>query len=700
MVDSPASPQDKNLHANPLAVALAHRQAGRYAEAAVLFRGALERDGKNATLLLHYAETMYRLGSHFAAHDALKQAADIDPDNIDAIVLLGRVLTALGQPREAVVAFRRAIAKAPAAAIAWRLMAPALYAIGSRESATGAFDYSDHLQPVTAADYNALGAHLLGERRALEAEAAFRRAIKYEPEDGTLYQNLATALAFQDRLGEAVDIMRRGTELTPDAVGVWNMLTVFENAAGHYDQARAAAGRAIALRPSSPDSLTNLAGIRLEEGDAASALTLLEAVLDVMPGHRSAGDTYLLARHYIDSNPKETLQSALGIGAHLSRGIADASGFDNSRDPERRLRIGYVSADFHRHSCASFLRALLPSHDPRAIEVVAYSDNIADDEITTELQRGTAAWRRISGLNDAAAAELIRGDRIDILVDLAGHTSGNRLSVFARKPAPIQVSWLGYPGTTGIAEIDYRITDGTADPPEQTDGCYSEALWRLPGCFLAFAPDPSSPEPAERTGLGGPLFGSFNHLPKITPDVVAVWSRILHAVPSAQLLLKARRLGETATQARYAALFAQHGITPERLEFAPWQADAAAHLDLYRRVDLALDPFPYNGTTTTCEALWMGVPVLTLAGAQHAGRVGASLLQTVGMSELVATSADDYVSRAISLATDAGRLDGLRKDLRERMRKSPLCDGREFARRFETALREMWRAWCRKEGPR
>jgi predicted O-linked N-acetylglucosamine transferase (SPINDLY family) len=378
-------------------------------------------------------------------------------------------------------------------------------------------------------------------------------------------------------------------------------------------------------------------------------------------------------------------------------GPSSYAGLDS--DPARKLRVGYVSADFRQHAVASFIEPIIAAHDRTQVSVTCYSDGMPD-AVTARLREVARpdAWRDVRPLTDEALARQIIDDKIDILVDLAGHTSGNRLLTFARRPAPVQITYCGYPGTTGLAAIGWRLTDALADPPGDADRQHAEQLWRLPHGFLCFQPDPElgtpSRPPCSLNGGTAVTFGSFNNLSKLGDEVLAAWARILEGVPGSRLFLKSRALTDEEPRQRLRRVFADHGIAPQRLEFAPYAATTQDHLSLYSQVDLALDPFPYNGTTTTCEALWMGVPVLSLGGKTHAGRVGASLLNAVGFPELVVGSIDKYVAAAVALAADRERLATYRAELRPRMTSSPLTNPRLITADIESAYREMWRQFC------
>jgi predicted O-linked N-acetylglucosamine transferase (SPINDLY family) len=368
----------------------------------------------------------------------------------------------------------------------------------------------------------------------------------------------------------------------------------------------------------------------------------------------------------------------------------------NERSPSRRLRIGYVSPDFRAHSVAYFLEGLLEHHDHSQVEVFCYAEVANPDAVTARMEQLAGHWRRITGMPDAEVAELIRHDGIDILVDLAGHTANRRLLVFARKPAPVQVTWLGYPNTTGLDTIDYRLTDHFADPPGSTEHLHSEQLIRLPQSAWCYRPlenpPPVSAPPVHDTGHI--TFGCFNAMPKINRPLLELWSGILLAVPGSRLLLKNASLGETSMQHQLWKQLQEMGIGPERVEMVGCVPDLSGHLGMYGRVDIALDTFPYHGTTTTCEALWMGVPVVTLAGKTHVSRVGASLLSNLGHQEWIASIPEEYVKIAVELAKDLPRLTALRSTLRERMQASPLMDAAGFARDIEAAYRKIWRTWC------
>jgi predicted O-linked N-acetylglucosamine transferase (SPINDLY family) len=318
------------------------------------------------------------------------------------------------------------------------------------------------------------------------------------------------------------------------------------------------------------------------------------------------------------------------------------------------------------------------------------------DGRTQRLQAESDHWYSIAGKPDLEVAERIRKDQIDILVDLEGHTGENRLLVFAHKPAPVQVTWLGYPNTTGMRTIDYRLTDAVADPPGEADKFHSEKLFRLEHGFLCYLPDAAAPEagPPPCLESGQLTFGSFNNLAKVTSEVVRVWAEILHRQPLSRLVLKSKPLADQACRERYLGLFAEQGIPADRLELLGWLPAPQNHLELYHRIDIGLDSFPYNGTTTTCEALWMGVPVVTLCGDRHAARVGASIMRQVGLEELVAHSEDEYIALAVALAQDRQRLLALRGSQRRKMRESRLLDKKLFAETLEDAYRRMWEEWC------
>ncbi len=375
----------------------------------------------------------------------------------------------------------------------------------------------------------------------------------------------------------------------------------------------------------------------------------------------------------------------IGRGASL-RNVGD-------RSAERVLRVGYVSADFRNHAVGYFVAPLLARHDARAVSVYCYSNRAKRDEMT-ERMRAHATWRELHGVSDAEAEQMIRADGIDILVDLSGHTQGNRLPLFARGPAPVQVSFLGYPATTGIAAIDYRLTDAWADPPGTSERYYRERLVRMPHSLWCYRPGEDMPEvtPLPAGRIGRVTFGSMNSVLKLNPRVIGVWARILAAVAGSRLLIATVAAGEA--RQRIAAEFEAHGIDAARLDYAD-RIETLVYRRLFGDVDIALDPFPCNGGTTTCESLWMGVPVVTLAGAGFRSRAGLSLLTNAGLPELVASDENEYVARAVEIAGDLTALAALRAGLRDKLRGSPLMDIEAYVRALEAAYRRMWREACR-----
>ncbi len=352
-----------------------------------------------------------------------------------------------------------------------------------------------------------------------------------------------------------------------------------------------------------------------------------------------------------------------------------------------------MSADFKWHSVAYFLLGLFRNHDHLQFEIFCYSDVPKPDTRTIELQHSADHWHDTRSLSDQALCELIRADRIDILVDLAGHTEDNRLPVFAQRPAPVQVTWLGYPNTTGLDAIDYRLSDAVADPLEICAAHNTETLVHLPDGFLCYTPNPDAPQvsPAPALRNGYVTFGSFNHLPKVTRTVIKTWAAILKSVPNSRLHLKSLALTEESVRQRYRKYFDAEGIDTTRVIFLDWQSSQQCHLELYRDIDIALDPFPYNGTTTTCEALWMGLPVVALLGEHHAARVSASLLTQLGHTEWIANDRDAYIALAAQLASDAHSLNTIRQALRPKMEKSSLREEAAFARKVEVAFLGMAR---------
>jgi protein O-GlcNAc transferase len=610
-------------------IALGHHEAGRLAEAEGIYRRVLAADPNHIGSLLMLAAIGHQTG-HFADALALiERALALDPTQPATRYGRAVALQGLGRYEEAAVEYEQALALKP--------------------------DYVEALHNLAALHQNA--------GRAAEAIATYRQVLAIKPDFIDAHNNIGVALRDESRYAEAAACFEHGLRLDPGHAEMHNNLAVVLKAQGRIDEAVPYYERALALKPDYIGAHSNiLMSLNYRPGldDAES-----------FRAHRDWDD-----RHGRKRAPREPVRPS-------------------DRDPDRRLRIGYVSPDFREHSVAYFFEPLLARHDPGAVETFCYSNVAKPDETTLRLKAQARHWRQVDRLDESQIAERIRADGIDILVDLAGHSSGHLLTVFARKPAPLQVTWLGYPNTTGLAAMDYRLTDAIADPPGEADRLHSERLEYLPDGFLCYQPPASAPavNPLPASSAGFVTFGSFNNLAKVTPQVVAVWAAILRGVPGSRLVLKFGAFADANTRRRYEALFAAAGIAADRLDLVPQISGTAAHLAQYHRLDLALDPFPYNGTTTTCEALWMGVPVLTLAGRRHAGRVGASLLTRLGLEALVASDEAGYIAAAIRLAADLPALATLRAGLRTRLGQAPLCDASGFARTVEAAYRRLWRRY-------
>jgi len=570
-----------------------------------------------------------------------------------------------GKLQEAESLLRQALTLQPQDAQALYLLAGLLHATGRSADAVAAYRQALKIQP----DFPEASMELADALTALgqgdEAAAALHRAAQQHPDNPQILNRLGTALLLVQDLEKAAAVLRTSASLQADP-RTWNCLGDALRRMGQHADSMACYDRALAMQP-----------------DFAAAFSSRLYALHFAPHY----DLEAMFQEHRKWNERYAKPLAGQIRPHT-----------NDATPDRRLRVGYVSPDLRAHSVTLFLENLLSGHDPARVETFCYADVLQPDGITARLQQSAGHWRSLLGQSDADAAQLIRQDQIDILVDLAGHTPNNRLLVFARKPAPVQVSYLGYPDTTGLDAMDYRLTDALADPPDQTDAFFSERLVRLPQTFLCFRPAGPAPAvgPLPARAAGRVTFGSFNHAAKISDPRVELWSQVLLAVPGSRLLLKSAGLGDAVPRRQLHDRFAGHGVGPDRLDMHARIPSLTKHLQLYHQVDIALDTFPYHGTTTTCEALWMGVPVVSLAGKHHASRVGVSLLSNVGLPELIAEDPQGYVRIAVGLAQDLPRLTALRRELRDRMAQSPLLDAGRFARNVEAAYRQMWRTWCQK----
>jgi protein O-GlcNAc transferase len=450
--------------------------------------------------------------------------------------------------------------------------------------------------------------------------------------------------------------------------------------------------QAVQRKPDDAESHLNLGNTLQDQGMLDEALACYRRALELKPDFAAAHSNLLLALQYCPGVTPAALAEAHAEydrrhAASLRGALAQ---HENVRDRLGRLRLGFVSPDLRRHPVGYFLVRVLENLSRQRHETICYSDRFVKDGLTHRLQTAATQWRDVIGMSDQRLAEQIRADRIDILFDLAGHTAHNRLLVFARKPAPIQIAWNGYSATTGLSAMDYLLADRHV-VPEGSRQYYRERVLWMPDGYLCYDPPDGAPPvgPLPSSAKGYATFGSFNNLAKITADVAAVWAKILRRVPAARLVLKYRGLGDDAVNRRYLDLFAAHGVQPQRLELLPPRPDAD-YLATYHQVDVALDPFPYSGCATTCEALWMGVPVITCPLETFASRHSLSHLSNVGLTEMIARDLDEYVELAVSLAGDLPRLTALRAGLRERMAASPLCDGKRFAANLASVLHDAW----------
>jgi len=526
-----------------------------------------------------------------------------------------------------------------------------------------------------------------------QAVEAYREALALDPGNAVGWNNLGWTLQRLERLEEALDTYQQALALDPGLVIARNNVGTIHRLLGNLDAAFAEYLTALGDAPHDAVTQINLGTVLLKQGDAERALVYFRGAVAMMPQLEEAHRALLLAMNYLPGvDPAEAFAYCRTWGIRCAARVQRRQPRRDT-DPRRRLRVGYVSPDFRIHAMAPFIEQMLANHNAGSVEVFCYDNSPAKDAVSARMQGYPALWRDIRGVDDDTAAGLVEQDHIDILVDLAGHTVGGRLELFARRPAPVQISLLGYLNTTGLDAMDYRISDVTTDPPGIAERYHVERMLRLPGSFWCFRPPDDAPDvtPSPMAASGHVTFGSFNNFAKLNHAVTDAWSGILHRCPGARLLVVAAPEGEA--RARFLERFAAHGIDTARIELLG-RLRLSEFRALHARVDIALDPFPYSGGATTCESLWMGVPVVSLAGIFGFARSGASLLNALDLEELVAEDAGEYVECATRLGADHSRLGDLRRSLRQRMRGSELTDGARFVAKLELAYRSAWHDWC------
>jgi len=687
LVIRPDYPEARNNLGNAL------KSKGLMSEAISAYQQAIALRSKFAEAHYNLASLFKEQGQLDEAIAAFRQALAHKPDYPEAQTNLGIALREKGSIDEAIAAHRRAVELNPRLAQAWSNLGNALKDDGQRDEAITAYRQAVALQPGMPEAHCNLAAALKDKGQLEEAIVAYRQALALKPDLAGAYAPLGLLLRQKRRLDEAIAVFQQVTALKPDDAEALSNLGGALVEKGRLDEALVVLRRALALRPDCAEAHNNLGGVLFETGQLAESIAAFRAAVQCALDDAMTHSNVLYALLFDPGcNAKSLLEEHRQWNARHAAPLRPfIQPHANSADPDRRLRIGYLSPNFSSHVVGRNVLPIVERHNSEQFEVYLYSDTTAPDAITDRFRQAAHSWREIYAHSDQAVAELIRADGIDILVDLCLHMAENRLPVFARKPAPVQVTWAGYPGTTGLDAIDYRITDPYLDPEGAPHACYSEASVRLPHSFWCFDPRTEEPavNPLPALFKGYLTFGSLNTLRKINEGVIDRWSAILRSLKDSRLLLLSQP-GEHRQRIR--EQFEKHGVDGDRIAwFAP--ADRAQYLAAYHQIDLGLDPFPYNGHSTSIDSFWMGVPVITLVGKTVVGRAGLCQAMNLGLPELIAATPEEYVKLALELAGDLPRLSEMRERLRARMKASPLMDAGQFTRDLEVAYRGMWRRW-------
>lgn len=676
---------------NRLANALTQNR--QFDQAIAASQKAVALEPKRAEIYAGLSLALLGKGQIDDAIAAARQAIALQPNFCEAYNNLGNLLTEQKKFDEAITAYRQAIAQRPSYAEAFYNLGIALTAKGLHADAADAYRGAVTIKTGYAVAWNNLGNAIRELGRLNEAVEAFDRALALGPNLAQAHNNRGLALAELDRLDDAIASYRKAISLNaqyPEAlINLGNAI----RGKGEVDQAILLYRQAIVLRPNYADAYTDLGNAFKDQGALDEAIAAYQRAMELAPTDPLSHSNFIFCLHFLPDTTASTLAQEhaswnLKFARPLQKAIAP---HDNDRNPDRRLRIGYLSPDFRNHPVGRFLLPLLKHHERNAFEIFAYSLSPGVDPITHQLRACTHHWRQMQRYSDPAAAELIRRDGIDILVDLAMHTAGNALRVLARKPAPIQFTHLAYASTTGLEAVDYRFSDPYLDPPGEPNSFYTERTIRLPTTWWCYEPSPAAAEIAPRqTSPADPItFGCLNSFCKMSRTALQTWAKILQATPNSQLLLHA---SPGTHRQRCLDQFEQEEIDPRRIRFVGY-LPIDKYFELHNQIDIALDPFPYGGGTTTCDALWMGLPVITLAGKTAVARMGCSVLSNVGLPQFIASSTEDYVSLAVKLAANPELRRELRQTLRQRMKDSPLMDAPRLAREIETAYRTAWKEW-------
>lgn len=640
------------------------QRQGRLVDAVATYQSALEIDPNFVDALNNLGNSLQETGNSLGALAHLKRAVEIDPENVEVLNNLGRTLKELGRLDEALLCCETALRINPAVAAIHTNMGNILRDRGQFDDAVKSYQDALQIDPDLAEAHNNLGCALKEIGDIFNAVASYERAIRINPQYAVAYSNLGSA----------------------------------QKEVGQFDEAAANFRRALIIKPDFAEALSNLGSTLKDIGRFEEALKCFKDATIIKPDYFDAQSNLLFSSNLLTDLAQGTmLEEAKRYGSMVARHAQPFTEWRGSPDPDRPLRVGLVSGDFRNHAVGHFVEGVVAALNEVAGERLAlycYSTFGRTDELTDRVKACCVGWQLVSGLSDEMLARKIHDDSIDILIDLSGHTAYNRLPAFAWKPAPVQISWLGYFATTGVAEIDYLIADRWVLPASE-GGYFTEKIWHLPETRLCFTPPDVDiqvvPLPALRNG--NVTFGCFNNLSKMNDEVVALWATVLRQVADSRLLLKAKQLREESVRDGVLARFATHGIGRDRIALEGPES-REKYFAAYNRVDIALDPFPYPGGTTSVESLWMGVPVLTLTGDRFLSRQGVGILMNAGLPDWVATDKDDYIAKAVSHAHDVQALAVLREKLRARALASPLFDAPRFARQLDVALREMWRQWC------